>query len=91
MSSVSIARYLIGNFTSPSLQAIRHEREITLQHALENMEPLDREILALRHFEQLSGPESAEILGISHDSVKKRYVRALEKLQRIMAQQGFME
>lgn len=90
-SSVSIARYLIGNFTSPSLQAIRQERESMLQRGLEQLEPLDREVLALRHFEQLSGPESAEILGISHDAVKKRYIRALEKLQRIMAQQEMVD
>jgi RNA polymerase sigma-70 factor (ECF subfamily) len=90
-SSVSIARFLIGNFTSPSLQAVRQERESSLQQALEKMDPLDREVLALRHFEQLSGPESAEILGISHDAVKKRYIRALEKLQRIMAQQGMVD
>jgi RNA polymerase sigma-70 factor (ECF subfamily) len=90
-SSVSIARLLIGNFTSPSLQAIRQERESALQHGLEQLEPLDREVLALRHFEQLSGPESAEILGISHDAVKKRYIRALEKLQRIMVQQGMVD
>ena len=90
-SSVSIARYLIGNVTSPSLQAIRQERESMLQKGLEQLEPLDREVLALRHFEQLSGPESAEILGISHDAVKKRYIRALEKLQRIMAQQEIID
>lgn len=90
-SSVSIARYLIGNFTSPSLQAIRQERESMLQRGLEQLEPLDREVLALRHFEQLGGPESAEILGISHDAVKKRYIRALEKLQRIMAQQEMVD
>lgn len=90
-SSLSIARYLIGNYTSPSLQAVRHEQETALQQALEKMETLDREVLALRHFERLSGPESAEILGISHDAVKKRYIRALEKLQRIMAQQGMVE
>lgn len=90
-SSMSIARYLVGNHTSPSLQAIRRERESVLQHGLSQLEPLDREVLALRHFEQLSGPESAQILGISHDAVKKRYIRALEKLQKIMSQHGMME
>ncbi len=90
-SSVSIARFLIGNFTSPSMQAVRSERESNLQQCLDQMEPLDREILALRHFEQLSGPESAEILGVSHDAVKKRYIRALEKLQRIMTQNRMID
>ena len=62
-----------------------------LQKGLEQLEPLDREVLALRHFEQLNGPESAEILGISHDAVKKRYIRALEKLQRILAQEEIVD
>ena len=90
-SSYSIARYLVGNFTSPSNAAIRDEKRRLLEVALDQMDPLDREVLTLRHFEQLSGPESAEILGVSHDVVKKRYVRALEKLQRIMANSGVME
>jgi RNA polymerase sigma-70 factor (ECF subfamily) len=88
VSSYSIARYLVGDFTSPSLAAMRDEKREALQAALERLDVLDREVLVLRHFEQLSGPESAEILGISHDAVKKRYVRALEKLQRIMMQTG---
>jgi len=90
-SSYSIARFLVGNFTSPSNAAIRDEKRQLLELALEQMDPLDREVLTLRHFEQLSGPESAEILGVSHDVVKKRYVRALEKLQRIMASSGVIE
>ena len=90
-SSVSIAQFLVGNFTSPSGAAIRDEKQRLLETALEQMDPLDREVLTLRHFEQLSGPESAEILGISHDVVKKRYVRALEKLQKLMAGSGVVD
>lgn len=91
VSSFSIARYLVGDFTSPSHALLRSEKRQALQAALEQLDALDREVLVLRHFEQLSGPESAEILGISHDAVKKRYVRALEKLQRIMVQVGMNE
>ncbi len=90
-SSLSIARFLVGNVTSPSNVAIRDEKRRLLEVALEQMDPVDREVLMLRHFEHLSGPESAEILGIEHEAVKKRYVRALEKLQRIMAQFGVVE
>ena len=90
-SSLSIARYLVGNITSPSNAAIRDEKRMQLESALEQMDSLDREVLTLRHFEQLSGPESAEILGISHDVVKKRYVRALEKLQRIMSSSAMLD
>lgn len=87
-SSYSIARLLIGNHTSPSLAVIRDERLDRLQQALEQMDPVDREVLSLRHFEHLTGPETAEAMGMSHDAVKKRYIRALEKLQRLMVQFG---
>ena len=90
-SSYSIARFLVGNITSPSNAAIRDEKRRLLELALDQMDPLDCEVLTLRHFEHLSGRESAEVLGVSHDVVKKRYVRALEKLQRIMASSGVTE
>ena len=48
------------------------------------MEPLDREVLALRHFEQLTHSEAAHELGISEAAASKRYVRALERLQPMM-------
>lgn len=90
-SSYSIAKFLIGDVTSPSIAAIRHEKNELLEQALQQMDALDREVLVLRHFEHLSGPETAEVLSISHDAVKKRYIRALEKLQRIMVELGISD
>ena len=49
------------------------------------MEPLDREVLALRHFEMLSNAETAEVLGIKKSAASNRYVRALERLKDILA------
>ena len=49
------------------------------------MDPLDREILALRHFEQLSNAEAAQALSLSPSTASKRYVRALERLKEILA------
>jgi RNA polymerase sigma-70 factor, ECF subfamily len=48
------------------------------------MDPLDREVLALRHCEQLSRAEIAEVLDISETAAGKRYIRALERLQRVV-------
>ena len=48
------------------------------------MDPLDREILTLRHFEQLTSRETAEVLGVNFEMVKKRYSRALDKLERML-------
>jgi RNA polymerase sigma-70 factor (ECF subfamily) len=49
------------------------------------LDPLDREILALRHFEQLSNGEAAQSVGLSKSTASKRYVRAPQKLKEILA------
>jgi len=48
------------------------------------MEALDREVLALRHFEQLTRSEIAQVLDISEAAVSKRYIRALKRLKEIL-------
>ncbi len=53
-STHSLANLLLGRLTSPTQAAIRAERQLKLQEALNGMDELDREILALRHFEELS-------------------------------------
>jgi RNA polymerase sigma-70 factor, ECF subfamily len=84
ITSDSLAAHLVGNLTSPSQAAIRAEHAKQLEAALEIMSPLDREILALRHFEELSNQETAEILGISQKAASIRYVRALKRLKEIL-------
>lgn len=85
-SSAALAAQLIGNLTSPSEAAVRAERILKLQEALNAMDPLDREVLALRHFEHLSRNETAQTLGIEESAASKRYVRALQRLKRTLAQ-----
>jgi RNA polymerase sigma-70 factor (ECF subfamily) len=84
-TSAALAARLLGHFTQPSEAAVRAERKIRIQTALNAMDPLDREILALRHFEQLSNGEAAQALGLSKSTASKRYVRALERLKEILA------
>jgi RNA polymerase sigma-70 factor (ECF subfamily) len=48
------------------------------------MAPIDREVLALRHFEQLSRAEIATVLGITEAAAGKRYLRALERLKQVL-------
>lgn len=83
-TSQLIARELVGQLTSPSQAAIKAEELDKLNHALETMSETDREILALRHFEQLSNSEVAEIIGIKPAAASNRYVRAITKLGEIM-------
>jgi RNA polymerase sigma-70 factor (ECF subfamily) len=83
-TSAALAAQLLGRDTRPSEAAIRAERSIRLQEALNSMEPLDREVMALRHFEQLSNGEAARVLGLQESAAAKRYVRALKRLRLIL-------
>ena len=85
-TSEALAARLLGKDTSPSDAAMRAERKIRVQEALNRMDALDRELIALRHFEQLSGAEAAQALGIKEPAARQRYVRALRKLKEILSQ-----
>jgi RNA polymerase sigma-70 factor (ECF subfamily) len=84
-TSDSIAWQLLDRHTTPSQAAARAEELALLRAALESMDEIDREVLALRHFEQLGNNEVAEILGISATAASNRYVRAIKRLGDIMA------
>ena len=86
--SVMLAAQLLGRLTSPSNAAVRAERMLKLQEALVNMAPIDREILALRHFEDLTRAESALELGIAEAAAGKRYLRALKRLRLLLDEDG---
>jgi RNA polymerase sigma-70 factor (ECF subfamily) len=83
-SSISLAAQLLGRFTTASRAAIRAERQLQLQAVLNGMDPMDREILALRHFEELSNGEAAEVLGLSKTAANNRYIRALNRLRDLL-------
>ncbi len=83
-TSAILADHLLGNLTGPSEAARRAEMRSTLQQALDSLDPLDQEILALRHFEQLSNAEAALVLFIQEPAASKRYVRALKRLREII-------
>ena len=82
--SSTLAAQLIGRRTTPSQAAARAELKIRVQEALNSMDELDREVLALRHFEQLTNAEAARVLGIAETAACNRYVRALERLKKIL-------
>ncbi len=85
-NSVSLAAHLMGAITSPSQAAVKAETRIYVQEALNSMDPLDREVLALKHFEQLSTSEIAQVLGLSKAGAGSRYLRAIKRLRKIMMQ-----
>lgn len=83
-SSAALASMLLGRHTSPTQAAQRAERMLRVQEALNSVDPIDREVLALRHFEQLSRAEVAQVLGISQETGAKRYFRALKRLKDVL-------
>jgi RNA polymerase sigma-70 factor, ECF subfamily len=80
-NSASLAEMLLGRLTSPSRAARRAEMQLKLQETLNAMEAFDREVLALRHFEELSNGEVAQVLGLSKTAASNRYIRALRRLK----------
>jgi RNA polymerase sigma-70 factor (ECF subfamily) len=93
-SSAALAAQLLGRYTSPTQAILRAERILRLQEALNTLEPIDREILSLRHFEELTAAETARVLGIEESAAAKRYFRALKRLKDVLAampggQEGF--
>jgi RNA polymerase sigma-70 factor (ECF subfamily) len=84
-TTVSLAAQLLGRMTSPTQAAVRAELQLRLQEALNSMDPIDREVLVLRHFEELSNGETAAVLGLTKTAASNRYVRALRRLREIMS------
>ena len=85
-SSYTIADAMFDELTSPSQAAVRAEEIDQLHEALATMDEIDREVLALRHFEHLSNSEVAETLSLSPTAASNRYVRAMTRLSEMMAQ-----
>jgi RNA polymerase sigma-70 factor, ECF subfamily len=85
-TTAALCAQLTAGLTRPSVVAARNEIHARLTDALTQMDSTDREILALRHFEQLSNSEAADLLTIQEDAAAKRYLRALGRLRRILSE-----
>jgi RNA polymerase sigma-70 factor, ECF subfamily len=85
-TSAALCAHLTAGLTRPSVAAVRGEVRTRLAAALDEMDATDREVLALRHFEQLTSAEAAQVLGIQERAAAKRYLRALERLRHILTE-----
>lgn len=83
-TAASIANQLLARLSSPSQVAIREETARMLKETLESMDTIDREVLALRHFEELTNNEVAVVLNITPKAASLRYVRALQRLKKVL-------
>lgn len=83
-TSMTMSFHLLGRLTSPSKAAVRAELNDLVTKALDEMNETDREVLALRHFEELTNKETADVLGIEPKAASIRYVRALARLKEVL-------
>jgi RNA polymerase sigma-70 factor, ECF subfamily len=85
-STAQLGLGLIASITSPSSAAFRNEHIERMHQALDSLRPNDREILVMRHYDDLSFKEAAEILSITQNAATVRYWRALQQLKHRLAE-----
>jgi len=85
VSTISLAGWLVADLTSPSQAAMRDELASKVAEVLDAIDEIDREVLILRHFEQLSNDEVASIVGVKKAAASRRYVRALGRFRQVLA------
>lgn len=88
-ASHSWAAQLVANQISPSQIAMHDEMVDRVEKTIEKMDPLDREILDLRHFEEMKNNEVAEVLGLTPAAASNRYIRALKRLKEALVDGDF--
>jgi len=85
-SSVALAAHLLGKISTPVPAEAQTRRLLRLEAALNALEPLDRDILSLRHFEDLTHEEAARALDLEGSEAARRYIRALKRLNEALAE-----
>src|SRR5262249_19167523 len=85
-ASLDLAAQLVDRISTPTHTAMRAELQRRVREILDSMDATDRDILALRHFEQLTNGEAAKILGLRESTTSMRYARALLRLKDILTE-----
>jgi RNA polymerase sigma-70 factor (ECF subfamily) len=83
-SVAELAQNIVCSSINPGRRAMLAEMEQRTKNALMQLKSHDREILVLRHLEQLGVDEIAGVLGISQTAVTSRHLRALQRLRRLL-------
>jgi RNA polymerase sigma-70 factor (ECF subfamily) len=76
-----LARQLLGQPSTPSRLLIQEELRRRVQDCLNRISSLDREVILMRHFENMSNHEVAQTLEISESAASMRYGRAIFRLK----------
>ncbi|HEX4145092.1 MAG TPA: sigma-70 family RNA polymerase sigma factor [Pirellulales bacterium] len=83
-SAIDLADLVRDRQATPAAAAMGRELELRFQAALDQLDDTDREIVLLRHFEQLTNGETAEVLGLSAPAAGMRYLRAMRRLRTLL-------
>jgi RNA polymerase sigma-70 factor (ECF subfamily) len=88
-SSIQLLANLLDRDRTPASAAVQHEMELRLRQALDALNEDDREVIWMRHYEQLGNQEVAETLGLTEAAASMRYLRALRRLrQELLGEEG---
>ncbi len=79
-----LANQLASSSANPTRRIMRAEMFARVREALKQLSPQDRELLVLRHLEQLGVREIADVLGVSDTVVTTRHLRALQRLRKLL-------
>jgi RNA polymerase sigma-70 factor (ECF subfamily) len=83
-SVAKLASRLVNSGSAPDQRLLRKELQEHMRQALRRLRKREREVLLLRHMEQLSVADTAAVLGISPGAVKVRHLRALDRLRALL-------
>lgn len=89
-SASAVVRTLAGAGPTPSGAVAAAELADRLRQALQRLDDDERELILMRHFEQLGNRDVAQLLGVSEAAASKRYVRALERLRGVLLSMNVM-
>ncbi len=90
-STIQFGPQLTDDQLTPAANAIQQEMQRQFVAAVDELDEQDREIIVMRHFEQLSNQEVAQILDLSEPAASMRYLRAFRRLRKLLAPGGDSE
>ena len=85
-SSLDLAAQFLDQELTPASAAIRQEMQRRLETALAGMDEDDREMILMRHFEQMANQEVAAMLNLTEAAASMRYLRALRRLRKFLTE-----
>jgi RNA polymerase sigma-70 factor, ECF subfamily len=90
-SSLLLARHLLAAGSTPSQRLDRQELARRVRQAVAQLPAIDREVLVMRTFEELSYEEVGYLLGVDPATARKRHGRALLRLHKALSEDGLTE